>query len=1276
MKRAILFILFSIVSYSTFGQNSPANDIIIPEQSPFSVGEGSIQGAIANSVEEVTGKVVTAVPIANIDARTISYPVALSYNGHSVFKQAQYLNQHRAQSSVGIGWSLSTPKIVADHKGTATREDDTFYLVNGSSPNKLICTNRVVIEFPTTGNSYFEFQTEQYVPYKVRYKISNIDIVNSNYVTTVHDYWEVIDDKGVVYTYGNTSNTREDVIAWGNWIGDSKNVTGASRHTTGWNLSKIEDQWGNNLNFAYDKVEQGINTTGPLHTEATYVSQISSSTGGKIVFNYDDKTALEYYEPHREQVEPDAYQEQYEKKYLTTINTYDRSDQLVYTYELDYDYVLKALGDRKQYLKSVIQKDNNGSALPSQEFEYYTAGVFAGGLKTVSYPTEGSLTYNYEEKTTFDSTSPSIVVEEPVASGYNKNFGTYSGNDYALLVKIDGELTHNNSIVNFGFKVISDYWTGQKWNRSEFVFPDPIGIGEYLDIYTPDNLKFVAGKDFYAFLSFDRSTNLGNVFLFHKEKNGVDWKLTKYLNLPIDSGSENFPNENPVLMSGEGFVAVGENRGGELFTFILNGDGWNYELISQGAGQFYYGANNNFIIALDEKDPGNSGADMITSVTAHPDNYYIHYIDATKQWRTKSWSATVDNNFTYVLGTNEPSYLYPSNSMAGFMADNNPEYIMRWNDNYDLIAMDDELGSYTDTQPLIPVMNNVFNLVETYDLSNTLRRPVKSIGFDGSTWGFKDFSSINEAYVIGLSVNSVISGDGPIVSYQALYHQYDSNNHQWSSSSVGTVQTSLKASFARDFFVINNQAYKVDNLGGYSSLGQVSPFGIFGSFDGNGSSSIYTDYRDSSTSPTSFYRTFISLDKSDNSLNTTILPGNTYNQGWSPNWLGGARGAMSDNVFMVDWAFKRIIDGEINKVIKNNVVSSIEIDNNKGEVRKIQYTYNDSHTLPNDQSTFYGEVIVENKGLGSGNNGKVIKYFKKGDEDIREAGLPVKVVIKDKNDVVKNESETEWDTYIKHYIMGLESLGLSYHLRPKKQIERVKLNGLNVVSETQSIYNTEGLLVQTVRSNSEEESESTIIKYGYDTAASGVSTILENKNMLSFPYQTLSTIDGTSVSVEQSDWTNEGSKYYINKNQSGVDLSTLRVNSEITKVDTKGNIQESHNGLGSYKTVLYGYNDFYPVATITNAEFDDVVNELSVSYAQLQNLNSAALESELLSLYAQLPTAIININLYDDQGRIIKSFDAREESINFYYDSFGRLDYTTDSNDKVIRKIQYNFASN
>lgn len=1270
-----IFFLAALCSYTLLlSQNPQADEIQTPELSPFSVGQGSLQGAIANSVQEVTGKVNISLPIVTLKSRTLSYPVTLSYNGNAVFKQAQYLNQFSTQSTLGVGWALQQPpKIVADYKGTAARDDDTFYLADGSSNTRLICTKK--------NAEYWEFEMENYKPYKVRYEIGNT-------TTGASDLWILTDDKGITYTYGLTDNARENVLAWGNWIGDSKNSNGATPHTTVWNLAKIEDQWSNSLSFTYEEVNHQINNSDlRTHTSASYLKEITSSTGGKIEFTYGEKGTDEYYEPHKEQPEPDAYQERFETKYLEAITVYDNANREVYTYKMEYEVHKKANNnDRNRYLQSITQSDSQGKSLPPLQVAYHTTGAYEGGIAQITYPSGGSVTYTYTEHTVFDATDPPIEVEGTLTSGYS-TMGRFVGNDYALQVMVQGDWDSSFNGA-YRFKVVYDGWAGQGWKRSEFVFPELVILKAERGVvsYTArvETLKFASGKDFFAFLIFNKDTDKGSVYLFHKAGDGLSWIRTDYRNINLQSNNNydnDAPAKDPVLMAGENFVAVGENQSynGRLYTYTWNGSDWNAYTMYQGAGTYYYGAANNFIIALEE----DGGPDLITG-TDHPDNYYIHYVDAEKRWYTKSWSEEIDHTYTYVDGTERPSYLYPSNSMAGFMADDNPEYILRWTTDYDLIAVDNVLGSHTDSFPLLPVMNNMFVLFRiNYD--GNPYSPIKAVGFDGSGWCMERFDDNRGAYA--LSDNTVLTGEGSpgIEDHQPYLYRYNPNIHQWSQTPIGpsTLNYGIKG-FGQGFFVVNDYGYKIENTGAITLLTNT-PY-----YDGdqkyladvvnNNLSGIYIEKKKFYSPHHPYYVIpsrgighYFYLNKKNNVLARSFFDSYERIYGnYNMSQLGAYTNSyMSSNIFYLDGEkFKRLVEAVPNRQVKDIVVSGLAINNGAGEVRHIAYTYADNHTLPDDQSTFYGEVTLQNQGDGTGNIGKTKKYFKTGKEDVRLAGLPVKVLVEDKNGNPVSETETLWKEFTKTFTnTAYRGVGIGYYIRPEKTTEKLFFNGQQVITETQNTYNTFGLLTGTSRKNSDGETETTSTTYTYEN-----NTAVKNKNMLAFPEQTKTEIAGEEVAVEYSLWKSSGYLYPY-QNKSGTTANSLRIDNEITQVDNYGNVLESYNGQGLYKTVLYSYDFRYPVVTITNATYSEVMDALTVSYAQLQGLNNTELETELTQLYTQLPQAMVTVDLYDTQGRVVRSLDERGEAVNFAYDSFGRLEYTTDARDKVLEKKAYNYGA-
>ncbi len=1237
------------------------SDIVTPKPSPFQVG-ANIEGVVKNSVNEATGKVTFSVRLGSMSARTMSFPLNLAYNGASAFHIGQELNKYSPTSTVGVGFSIGVPQIVVDDRGTAAKDDDVFYLKDNSNNTKLVCTKKVEPSLPV-GSKYQEFETEKFVPYKISYNQSTTDMANGAVVIVEQDFWTIINDSGVTYTYGATENSKENIIAWGNWIGSSKNITGASKHTKVWNLTKIEDQWGNRIDLTYDKVEQGINTSGPKYTEASYVSEIKSSTGGKIQLNYGNKNPNEYYDPHAEAPEPDAYQERYEKKFLESVDIFNRDNQVVNTYDFAYDFESLNLDTLKRYLKSITFKDNSGTSLPSHDFEYYSSGDFKGGLQKVTYPTGGSVTYNYENKLLYTNTANRYEEPLPSSSGYVFH-SAYTRDNYVLRLYRSADYISGNK---YRFKMVRHWWNGNSWDTSEFVLP-PLLSDENIQGKVMDRFLSVFEEDFYGFLWFNRDTDEGDLYLFHQNKDGHTWDESHIADITIESYDDANKQEDPVLKSGNGFVTIGTNRSGRIYTYNWNGDSWNEDQIQHGHGQYYYGVANNFILVFNE----DGGPNMVTGVT-YPDNYYIHYLNAEKEWKTKSWSAYATSHLTPI---EDYSVLYPDNSIAAFVAPDNPESFLRWDENYNLIAVDDILGSYPESYPVYPSLSSMFTIQNSWYNSF----PERSARFNGNTW---DPISLNPDNFNSYSTTAF--GEDFILMYDRLknnrnkasYFYYDPNNNSWISGFFNESYSPnaywAAVAYNREFIVAGNKAIELNNNS--SKFGSSITLPLYNNFCY--SNTLNYSFVELSTGTTLDNSLFLFVDKTDGNIKSIDVGANRHTVGSSK--FGGFYQFMSlrsmflkgevSNVF-TPYLYRLVNDG-VDNDINDVVVGQIEIDNGNNEIRKTNYTYTSPQPLPNDETTFYGEVVIENKGFGSGNNGKIKKYFNTGDDDVQMAGLPTNTIIADKNGIVKSKTETVWKKFTKNYMnSSYKIVDIGYYLRPEKQIETLILNGQEVISETNNTYNPLGMLSNASKTNSNGETEYTSIQYAYQNYG-----FVNDDNMLSFPYETKSVVAGKTVAVERSLWKQEDGKIYAYQNTSGVEPTTMRVNNETTMVDSHGNLQESNNGLGVYKTVLYGYGNLYPIATISNVKYTDAINALDVSYYNLQNLATSNLEPELRKLYSRLPEAMININLYDNMGRVIRTLDEREEVVNFGYDTFGRIEYTTDANDNVMEKKEYYFGS-
>ncbi len=1224
MKKllAILFIflfLGNCYSQDAYDTGTPANPT-------FDLGS-DIQGTIQNSVNESTGKVTLSTPLASIAANSVSYNIGLTYNGQASFKNGQQTNKYNPTSIVGVGWSMGTPKIIVDNKGTGTRDDDDFYLLDGATNTKLTCSSRGT----TANGSQWEFQMEKYAPWKIYFY----------HHTGWGDYWKIVKDDGLTYYFGNlsTKDGKEFSVRYGNWIGSSKQYGATSEQTIVWNITKIEDQWLNNLSFTYDMVKQTM--SGKDQTEASYLKKVTSSNGASIQLTYALKNTDEFFEPHQESIEPDAYQERYEKMYLQSVSSYNNSNDLVSLYNLG--YTLNGTGlNKKRYLTSLTQTSyNNGSSeiLPAQSFEYNYTGTFQGGIKKINYPAGGSVTYTYDSKTLF-SNDPNQFEEGNIIapSGYIYH-SAYVSDNYGIYAFRTQNIVSGDKYRFIFYRV---WWNGEKWEWEDFIFPHLIPDPDYAnqggalkDFYA------VFEKDFYGF-AYDKGTT-ADIYLYHLNQDGRTWDSYITTNKSIGS-------ENPTFVSGDGFAALQSHRGGELYTYVWNGSYWNYKRLLQGGGQYYNAAKNNFIVSLDE----DGGADMVTGVV-HEDNYYLHYLDAENNWQTKSWSAYADPRIYQI---SEASFWYPDNSIIGFMADNNPELFFRWDTNYNLINIDNVMGGYNDSYPMVPVGNSMFTIYDSW-----YKHPYKSARFNGVNWKVEPLPSSNISFQPLSFGEDVMLYKHPMFNGGVGYQKYDPNGNIWSAAMLdGANSTRVPSSINRDFAIAGNIIYSRTPQGNFSPISTLQYDLDYTFSDGLEHAFVKEDENGYERDGYYYY-----MNKNSGQL-VKINVGRKKHMNSKGDKLGGYQSFMSPKtMWLEDYNgayFHRIIDDKINNTVYDIVVNHIDINDDNGSLKKILYTYNNPKNTFDNSSTYYGEVVIENKGLGTGNIGKIIKLFDNGATDQSMAGLPLEVLTVDANNKVVKRKTLNWNKYLKYS-------PFSYYIKQTAEKEELFFNDSpNVVIEKAYTYDSYGLK----KSSSTTDSKGVTVKQDMSYAYQYYSFV-NDKNMLSFPYQTTTKVNNQIVNVVQSKWINDNGKVYLNENWSGPSTSSLRLNSQISKVEPSGNVLESNNGKGFYNTVLFGYDNLYEVATVSNSSYSEVINELEVTYAQLQNLTSSNLKVELLKLYEKLPNVPINLSFYDTNGRVVSRINERKEESFIYYDTLGRVDYITNSKGNVLEKKNYHFSN-
>jgi hypothetical protein len=199
----MLFISLAFYNISLFSQEEPSK---APDIKTFALDLNQV-GALANSVNLFTGQVNLPINLISMSGRNgLDVNVSISYSSN-VKNNVETWNLEAPTGVLGLGWQFGYSQIVVDHKGTGTREDDDFYLIDGGSSNKLVC-----YQINTDNRKY---KTKNYQFWDITY-----------YNNSTEERWEIIKEDGVKYIYGGDLTSNRYAVQysskWGNWIGNSK----------------------------------------------------------------------------------------------------------------------------------------------------------------------------------------------------------------------------------------------------------------------------------------------------------------------------------------------------------------------------------------------------------------------------------------------------------------------------------------------------------------------------------------------------------------------------------------------------------------------------------------------------------------------------------------------------------------------------------------------------------------------------------------------------------------------------------------------------------------------------------------------------------------------------------------------------------------------------------------------------------------------------------------------------------------------------------------------
>jgi hypothetical protein len=799
MKKQFTLYLLLLVSITTYSQEPTARPTAAPQPTSFLQGVSSSASAM-NTISLQTGEVTFPITLLSLpQARGFAPGISISYNSN-VTNQVNTRNLESQSGPVGLGWTLDVPSITCNHRGTGTREDDEFFLSDGG---KLI----------NIGSD----QNEK------SYTVASGQLWKIKYFKD-KDMWHVIKEDGTLYVYGgneNGTNSIEYLVRWGNWIGNSSQINGQSLMSYQWNLSFIINQWGESIRYDYIKDENSVGNGGNKHTEACYLKRITDAMGRKIELFYDYKSSYFYSEPHIEQEEPDAYQEFYEKRYLSRLEAWGNSDNPASLYQsayLYYDQTITKVDDGAKMLLSKIEVKNKlGQALSPTSFSYYDNNTpNTGRLKTVIYPTGGTVTYQYaSEGVILGHSNRQFTANAPMGYAEPK---IWIQDDYVVIAW--RKLSNTGAFVHDGTTgmdvVIRVYqWIGE-WKEFRFdhkpirnikVGNEDTGNGHLNKDYRDFYVKME--RDFFAILYHTGETwNDGlryNLLLITKDKTRIgDWVMDD-TNLGLDLGPKRiYIGQNsgksvtlplpPYLHSGHNFVSIKTRSFHNLYTYTYLGNSWRSQNIilpsTSSPGTYYGAAQNNFIWSHDEDN--------------NPDGLYFSYLDESKNWNTKLLNSSVRFGSEYL------GYWYSTDSFVLGMVKNNNEFFYHWDENYSNFTRYDVLGSLADESKVKTVGNNLISIYNSVPIGN---KEAIFTRFDGKDWRKLLVSRARSAET-SISEDLCMWDEENNGSFLPAYKLFNPNTLSWGTSQIfptGGVSNMLVA--GNNVFALGDKIYFRDNKG-------------------------------------------------------------------------------------------------------------------------------------------------------------------------------------------------------------------------------------------------------------------------------------------------------------------------------------------------------------------------------------------------------------------------------------------------------------------------------
>jgi RHS repeat-associated protein len=376
-----------------------------------------IEKIAEQSVNKYTGDVNLPVPILSISSKNgISYNLVISYDS-AVESQVDTWNKTKPTGVIGLGWSFDFEKIIY--------KDKNYYLNIGELEEEILLYEQV-------GDSdVYKMEMKNYKNWEITF------YPNQN-------KWIIIDENGIKKVFGNPGEPSSPEYDPRNTMQWSSFINAEDNEIYAWNLSTINNIWGDSLFFNYSNETWEVDNTLSF-TAASYIDSIHSTFGKNIKFLYDEKINNEDFQ---EYITPDTLEtRRFETKFLDSVELLDHNSELIQKISFEYDLTGEN-ATTKRSLTDILYLNASEDIHKRYEYTYYPINDIypnKGAMKTITFPHGASIEYTYSSKSVNNSS------KHISHDGYPE---CHVSNGGIIRIKANG----------------SDYYTGAYVWRGEWVY--------------------------------------------------------------------------------------------------------------------------------------------------------------------------------------------------------------------------------------------------------------------------------------------------------------------------------------------------------------------------------------------------------------------------------------------------------------------------------------------------------------------------------------------------------------------------------------------------------------------------------------------------------------------------------------------------------------------------------------------------------------------------------------------------------------------------------------